>query len=187
MTQGQTRGQFPRKRRCVEGSKTWAWRGQTDWAPQIRTNLYEICVASNLTRNLWQLLNTAQYGLAPCECVPLSDDSRVRKWVLPSTRGGCLCRRSEHQHVVEGLCRRHEKGRRASSNYSAATWAESRIWKMQSCLILQGSLGRFHEKKVARLLDFVQMRGGGPAQIFCHTFINAFLVNKRSLFPPKCQ
>ena len=96
MTQGQTRGQFPRKRRCDEGSKTWAWRGQTDWAPQIRTNLYEICVASNLTRNLWQLLNTAQYGLAPCECVPLSDDSRVRKWGLPSTRGGCLCRRSEH-------------------------------------------------------------------------------------------
>ena len=52
MTQGQTRGQFPRKRRCVEGSKTWAWRDQTDRAPQIRTNLYEICVASNLTRNL---------------------------------------------------------------------------------------------------------------------------------------
>ena len=131
MTQGQTRGQFPRKRRCDEGSKTWAWRGQTDWAPQIRTNLYEICVASNLTRNLWQLLNTAQYGLAPCECVPLSDDSRVRKWVLPSTRGGCLWRRSEHQHAFESLCRRHEKGRRASSNYSAATWAESRIWKVQ--------------------------------------------------------
>ena len=131
MTQGQTRGQFPRKRRCDEGSKTWAWRGQTDWAPQIRTNLYEICVASNLTRNLWQLLNTAQYGLAPCECVPLSDDSRVRKWGLPSTRGGCLCRRSEHQHALEGVCRRHEKGRRASSNYSAATWAESRIWKVK--------------------------------------------------------
>ena len=44
---------------------------------------------------------------------------------------------------------------------------------------------RFHEK-VAVLLDFVQMRGGGegPAQIFCHIFISAFLANKRS---PKCQ
>ena len=29
--------------------------------------------------------------------------------------------------------------------------------------------------------------GKGPAQIFCHPFISAFLVNKRSLFPPKCQ
>ena len=40
-------------------------------------------------------------------------------------------------------------------------------------------------KKVAVLLDFVQMRGGGegPAQIFCHLLISAFLVNKRSLFP----
>ena len=26
--------------------------------------------------------------------------------------------------------------------------------------------GRFHEKKVAVLLDFVQMRGGGPCQNF---------------------
>ena len=44
-------------------------------------------------------------------------------------------------------------------------------------------------KKVARFLDFVQMRGEGcgPAQIFCHLFISAFLANKRSLFPPKCQ
>ena len=42
-------------------------------------------------------------------------------------------------------------------------------------------------KKIAVLLDFVQMRGGGPAQIFCPFFISAFLVNKRSLFPPKCQ
>ena len=36
------------------------------------------------------------------------------------------------------------------------------------------------------LLHFVQMRGGeGPARIFCHLFISAFLVNKSSLFPPK--
>ena len=35
--------------------------------------------------------------------------------------------------------------------------------------------GWFHEKKVAVLLDFVQIRGGeGPAQIFCHLFISAF-------------
>ena len=38
-------------------------------------------------------------------------------------------------------------------------------------------------KKVAVLFNFVQMKGGeGPAQIFCHFFISAFLVNKRSLF-----
>ena len=41
-------------------------------------------------------------------------------------------------------------------------------------------------KKVAVLFNFVQMKGGeGPAQIFCHFFISAFLVNKRSLFLPK--
>ena len=44
-------------------------------------------------------------------------------------------------------------------------------------------------KKVAVLLDFVEMRGRGegPAQIFCHLFISAFLVNERSLFPQKCR
>ena len=41
-------------------------------------------------------------------------------------------------------------------------------------------------RKTAILLDFVQMRGeGGPAQIFWHLFISAFLVNKMNLFPPK--
>ena len=38
-------------------------------------------------------------------------------------------------------------------------------------------------KKAAVPLDFVQMRGGGPAQIVWHLLISAFLVNKRS--PPK--
>ena len=174
MTQGQTRGQFPRKWRCVEGSKTWAWRDQTDWAPQIRTNLYEICVAWNLTRNLWQLLNTAHYGLAPCECVPLSDDSRVRKWGLPSTRGGCLCRRSEHQHAVEGVCRRHEKGRRASSNYSAATWAEPRIWEMQNCLILQGSIGKVSRKKSCSYFRFCPNEGWEGEGGSCPNFLGPF-------------
>ena len=44
--------------------------------------------------------------------------------------------------------------------------------------------GRSPEKKTktALLLDFVQMRGGGPCPNF---FISAFLVMKRSLFPPK--
>ena len=31
------------------------------------------------------------------------------------------------------------------------------------------------------------MGGGGAAQIFWHLFISAFLVDKRSLFPPNCQ
>ena len=36
---------------------------------------------------------------------------------------------------------------------------------------------------------FFPNEGGGefPAQIFWHLFISAFLVNKRSLFPPRCQ
>ena len=46
-------------------------------------------------------------------------------------------------------------------------------------------LGKGSRRKT--LLFFVQMRGGGgPAQICCHLFIRAFLVNKRSIFPPKC-
>ena len=37
--------------------------------------------------------------------------------------------------------------------------------------------------KAAVLVDFVQMSGGeGPAQMFCHLFMSAFLVNKRSLY-----
>ena len=52
-----------------------------------------------------------------------------------------------------------------------------------------GYLGKASRKKVAVLLDFVQMRGegGGPAQFFCPLLISAFSVNKRSLFPPECQ
>ena len=52
----------------------------------------------------------------------------------------------------------------------------------------EGALGEGFPEKVAVLLDFVQLRGEeGPAQIFCPLFICAFLVNKWSLFPPKCQ
>ena len=41
--------------------------------------------------------------------------------------------------------------------------------------------GRFYEKNY---LFFWILRGRkGPAQNFCHLFISAFLVNKRSLFP----
>ena len=53
-------------------------------------------------------------------------------------------------------------------------------------MISQVDIREGFTKKVARLLDFVQMRGReGPAQNFCHLFISAFLVNKRSIFPPK--
>ena len=49
-------------------------------------------------------------------------------------------------------------------------------------------LGKVSRKKDAVLLDFVQMRGGeGPAQTVCHLFLSAFMVNKRRVFPPKCQ
>ena len=46
------------------------------------------------------------------------------------------------------------------------------------------------ENKTAVPSDFVQMwwrEGEGPIQIFWHLFISAFFVNKRRLFPPKCQ
>ena len=43
-------------------------------------------------------------------------------------------------------------------------------------------------KKVAVLLDFVQMREGeDPAQIFCHLFISAFLSIKGVYLLKKCQ
>ena len=53
----------------------------------------------------------------------------------------------------------------------------------------QRVLGKVSRGKSAVLLDFVQMRGDGegPVQIFWHLFISAFLVDKRSLFPPKRQ
>ena len=34
---------------------------------------------------------------------------------------------------------------------------------------------------------FCPNEGGGLCPNFCHLFISAFLVNKRSLYPPKCQ
>ena len=43
-------------------------------------------------------------------------------------------------------------------------------------LITQAVYGKVSRKKVSVLLDFVQMRGGGPAQIIFHLFISAFLV-----------
>ena len=48
--------------------------------------------------------------------------------------------------------------------------------------------GRYH-KKSSFSFGFCPHEGGGegPAQIFWHLFISAFLANKRSLFPPKCQ
>ena len=44
--------------------------------------------------------------------------------------------------------------------------------------------GRVPEKKTVVLLDCVQMRGGRALPKF---FMSQILVNKRSLFPPKCQ
>ena len=46
----------------------------------------------------------------------------------------------------------------------------------------QLDLGMVSQGKTAVLLDFVQMRGGNPAQIFWHLFISAFLVNKGGYF-----
>ena len=49
------------------------------------------------------------------------------------------------------------------------------------------SKGSFHEKNCCSL-GFCQNGGGmRPAQICSHIFIRVFLVNKRSLFSPKCQ
>ena len=46
------------------------------------------------------------------------------------------------------------------------------------------NLGTTSRIKAAVLLDFVQVRGR-VAQIFWHLYTSAFLVIKRSLFPPK--
>ena len=55
-------------------------------------------------------------------------------------------------------------------------------------LILLGIKGWLHDKSCSSFGFFPnEGRGEGPAQIFCHLFMNAFWVNKRSLFPPKCQ
>ena len=52
--------------------------------------------------------------------------------------------------------------------------------------ILLSGLGKGSQKKAAVLLDFVQMSGGeGPAQIFWHLFISAFLVNKKESISSK--
>ena len=46
-------------------------------------------------------------------------------------------------------------------------------------------LGKVSRKKSCCSYGFCSHEGGeGPAQIFCHLFISAFLVNKSSLFPP---
>ena len=42
-------------------------------------------------------------------------------------------------------------------------------------------------KKSCCSFGFCPNEGGGPCPIFFHLFISAFLVNKRSPFPPKCQ
>ena len=53
--------------------------------------------------------------------------------------------------------------------------------------VIQGTpKGRSPEKNCCPL-GFCPNEGGGPAQFSCHIFISAFLVNKRSLFPPKAQ
>ena len=51
----------------------------------------------------------------------------------------------------------------------------------------QGPWGKFSRKKGCCSFGFCTNEGGSPAPIFCHLFISAFLVNKMSLFPPKCQ
>ena len=49
--------------------------------------------------------------------------------------------------------------------------------KENEIFLMMSSLREGFTKKVAVLLDFVQMRGGGgPAQFFSHLFLNALLV-----------
>ena len=70
---------------------------------------------------------------------------------------------------------------------------ENRMTKMIFILVGVSETGHglregLRKKKVAVLLDFVQMRRWGRGRAlakFLSLFISAFLVNKRSLFPPK--
>ena len=69
-------------------------------------------------------------------------------------------------------------------NFESAKLKLARIWWSHGFSTLV--VGWFHETKVAVRLDFVQMKGGRARALpkfFCHLFISAFLVNKRSLFP----
>ena len=54
------------------------------------------------------------------------------------------------------------------------SWGLQRIQENQGLWGLSGK-GRFHEKKVAVLLDFVQMRGGGPCPNFLFTFHKLYI------------
>ena len=68
-------------------------------------------------------------------------------------------------------------------------WDKERTTRLQQGIMLYNIWGEklaTFSRKNAVLLDFVQMRWGeGPAQIFCHLFKSAFLVNKWSLCPTK--
>ena len=124
---------FPRVRRCVEGSRIWARRGQTNnvLKVQIRTNLREICVPSkSVGGDLWQLLNTTHYGLAPWWNLAffMQFESTCKKLyfqILPSVGiyGKYTLTLAEGN---EGMCETHVKGRRASSNYLGCCLRETK-------------------------------------------------------------
>ena len=80
--------------------------------------------------------------------------------------------------------------------YDASPSSEDFFWRAlsqaQSCNVQhlwslqQIQLGTVSRQKTA-VFEFCPNEGGGAAQFFWHLFISALLVNKRSLFPPKCQ
>ena len=79
---------------------------------------------------------------------------------------------------------------KSSSNiYGEVTQRWSWRTRFSSCqlIMMTSPRGRHHEKKLLFFWISSKWGGGWPAQIFPHLFISAFLVNNRSIFPPKCQ
>ena len=71
-------------------------------------------------------------------------------------------------------------------------WRPNVVWSVSDDLNLlfnywlSWTKGRFHEKMYL-FFWILSKWGGGALPNFCHLFISAFLVNKKSLFPQKCQ
>ena len=89
-------------------------------------------------------------------------------------------------HTNENDCTSHHHHHHHHYCHHQTPTSLQSFWLRPCSQLSPAILGKVSRKN---LLDFVQMRGRGkcPAQIFCHLFISALSVNKRSLFPPKCQ
>ena len=113
---------------CDEVSTIWAWKGQTGAAlreggerGKLGQILAKFASPQNPKGNLWQLLSTTQYDLAPGSCVKSTRayNSRICPRFCPCPVSGKVSTRSEGI-----LCMARVKGRRASSNHLGCSLRE---------------------------------------------------------------